>query len=404
MLAADRTVHHMVARAVPLPRADGSHELVGMISDVTREREAEFALTRSLADRERLHRAVAAEKRLLERLADCVPAAIVMVAPRGRLVFSNPQAAAVLGEALEKLEADVERRLASAEGSADRCAAEVVATVLRTGQACLGREVDCPSVAGARPAALVASAVPVVDGSGTIEAVVASFHDVTASRNLRERLQHFSRLLLAAQDDERRRVARDLHDDLGQVLTALKISVAALAPGADPSQRAKVAAALASVDRSIQYTRDLSLALHPPMLDILGLGATLPWYLKNRLEGTSVEAESAVGIGEARFPAEVETTCFRVLQEGLTNVLRHARARRVFVALRRQSDDLVMVLRDDGCGFDVAEVWDQAGLGRSTGLTGMQERVAFAAGSFEVRSEPGAGAEIRATFPLKVPW
>jgi signal transduction histidine kinase len=401
MLSQDGAVHHLVARAVPLMRPDGSHELVGMISDVTREREAELALARAHEDRERLHRAVAAEKRLLERLADCVPAAIVMVAaPSGRLMFSNPRASAVLGESLRQLEADLRERSDRPDPDAGRSAADIVAAALRTGQAVLDREVDCPS-GSERGTTLLASAVPVVDQAGAIEAVVASFHDVTESKDARETLQRFSRRLLAAQDEERRRIARDLHDDLAQVLTAVKMSLAALANDATPAQAGRVEAALASVDRSIKQTRDLSLQLHPPMLDILGLGPTLPWYLKGRLDGTRLESEVSIELGEARFPPAVETACFRVVQEGVTNVLRHARAGKVWVELCQAKGALVIEVRDDGSGFDRAETRARAAQGHSAGLTGAQERVALAGGSFEIHSQPGAGTRLLARFPLE---
>lgn len=238
------------------------------------------------------------------------------------------------------------------------------------------------------------------DGSHEMVGMVS---DVTAehkAEEAREVLRQLSRRLLTAQDEERRRISRDLHDDLAQALTAVKLSLSGLRPGLPAEAHAvAVESALAIVDRSIRQTRDLSLALHPPMLDILGLAPTLRWFLDERLRGAPVQARVSIEVSGRRFPPAVESACFRLVQEAVTNALRHSGARALTIAVEEQPDGLAVSVRDDGRGFDPADAWSRAAAGGSAGLAGMQERVALAGGSFEVSSRPGEGTRIGARLP-----
>jgi two-component system sensor histidine kinase UhpB len=248
---------------------------------------------------------------------------------------------------------------------------------------------------------LLSSAVPVEGEDGRLEGVVASFHDVTQGREAREALRHLSRRLLAAQDEERRRISLDLHDDFAQVLTAVKMTLVGLGSGGESSHEA-VRHAVEIVDRSIGQLRDLSLRLHPPMLDLLGLGPTLRWYVEERLRKTELRAHLSLEI-KGRFGSVVENACFRVVQEAVTNVLRHAEARELRVQVRREPRALVVAVRDDGRGFEPAAARARAVSGGHAGLAGMQERVALAGGALEVCSKPGAGTEVRVRFALEGP-
>jgi signal transduction histidine kinase len=214
----------------------------------------------------------------------------------------------------------------------------------------------------------------------------------------RQRLQILAERRVAVQESERRRIARELHDEIGQVLTAIKISLGQIASnGRDP---AKIVQSVALVDRAIEEVRRLALDLRPSVLDDLGLRAALRWYLDRHAESGILTAELSATELRERFPADVETACFRVAQEALTNVIRHANAQRAWVELREGTDELELSIRDDGAGFDVGSARARASGGASVGLSGMEERVGLAGGRLRIRSTPGEGTVVQAVFPL----
>jgi signal transduction histidine kinase len=208
----------------------------------------------------------------------------------------------------------------------------------------------------------------------------------------REQLQALSRKLIEAQETERRAVARELHDDFGQVLTALKLNLQR--HEGDQSESIEL------VDGAIERMRDLAQDLRPPLLDELGLEASLRWYVEREARRAGLEFDLALEPLEKRPPPSLETTCFRVAQEALTNVIRHAQAARVEVWLRVEGDQLQLTVRDEGKGFDVAAARRRAARGGSQGLLGMQERVGLAGGELEIDSAKGRGTTVRARLPL----
>ena len=207
----------------------------------------------------------------------------------------------------------------------------------------------------------------------------------------RARLEAVSRRLLTVQEEERRRVAMELHDELGQVLTAVKIGL--------ETMPARVPESIESVDRALRTVRDLALELRPAMLDDLGLASALRWYADRFAQQRKVETHLAIEEVPHVDPG-LATTCFRVVQEALTNVARHAEASNVWLELRRTSSELELAIRDDGCGFDVDAARERAARGYSLGMMGMEERVLLAGGSLAISSTPAAGTEVRARFPL----
>ena len=243
------------------------------------------------------------------------------------------------------------------------------------------------------------SKFPILDRHGTPTLVAGASIDITERKQAEEHLQAFSQRLIQAQEDERRRIARELHDQIGQALTALKFnlqSVQHTAGGALPSLDESIAIA----DATLQQVRELSLDLRPSLLDDLGLEAALRWYADREAQRAGWTTRfSSDGNGQ-RLPAEIATVCFRVAQQALTNVMRHAGATRVWLDVRQKGNALQLTLRDDGAGFDVATARQRALAGHTLGLLGMQERVALAGGQLEIRSTPGSGTEIRVSLPL----
>jgi signal transduction histidine kinase len=217
----------------------------------------------------------------------------------------------------------------------------------------------------------------------------------------RERAQVLSQQLMEAQEAERRHLARELHDEIGQALTAVKINLQALERSAgDNVVLPRLDESVALVDRALQQVRNLSLDLRPSLLDDLGLVAALRWYLDRQAQRAGFAAEFVADPPGIRAPAPLETTCFRVAQEALTNIVRHARAKHVRIGLRQQGNELHLTIRDDGIGFDVPGARQRAARGGSLGLLGMQERVLLIRGRIEIHSASGHGTEIQVRLPL----
>jgi signal transduction histidine kinase len=222
---------------------------------------------------------------------------------------------------------------------------------------------------------------------------------VNETQEAQERLSVLSRRLLTAQEEERRRVARELHDELGQILTAVKINLESLALS-DPSATLRLADATRSVDHAMDRVRDIALDLRPSVLDDLGLPPALRWYVDRFARAAKVEVRVAIDAVPDLDP-QIETACFRVAQEALTNVARHAQAKEVRLDLRLVRDGLELIVSDDGIGFDVAEARLRAARGASMGLLGMEERVSLSGGEFEITAASEGGTRVRARFPVR---
>ena len=220
----------------------------------------------------------------------------------------------------------------------------------------------------------------------------------------RRRLQALSRRLVEVQETERRRLARELHDEIGQALTVIEMNVQALlaSPGTE-ALAPRLKQSLEVVERVQEQVHDLSLNLRPSMLDDLGLEPALRWCTERQAALAGLQAEVRADPLEQRLNPMIETECFRVAQEALTNVVKHARARTVTVELTKNDEEgqLHLSVRDDGVGFDVANLREQAVRGASLGLLSMEERATLAGGGLECDSIPGQGTEVHAWFPLK---
>jgi signal transduction histidine kinase len=210
-------------------------------------------------------------------------------------------------------------------------------------------------------------------------------------------LHHLSARLVRAQEDERRLIARELHDEVGQALTAVKMQLAVARRSMPDGQTGAIDEARAITDSALQSARQISRLLHPPMLEDTGLAATLDWYLKGFSERTGVPVEFVHSGMEERAAPEVETCLFRVVQEATTNIARHAGATSCRVYLQRLPSSVVLTVEDNGSGFEP----DAARPDRSegVGLLGIQERVMDARGTFRVESAPGRGARITVELP-----
>src|SRR5579884_3756979 len=210
--------------------------------------------------------------------------------------------------------------------------------------------------------------------------------------------------IVVAQEEERRRIARELHDEIGQALTALVMQLGGVAGTLPPEAAAlrdRLVAIREMTSHAVGEVRRLMLNLRPAVLDDLGLVPAIRWYAEAYLRPAGIEAQvSVAGLDErGRLPEHLELAAFRLTQEALTNVVRHARATRVTIALERKDGALALSINDDGCGFDV-ERRARPGQRGGWGLVGMHERAALLGGNMAVSSQPGHGTSVTVTLPV----
>ena len=245
--------------------------------------------------------------------------------------------------------------------------------------------------------------VPVSVPGGQI-AAYGIYRDITERKRAEETLQTFSQRLIETQEAERRRIARELPDEVGQAMTALRIDLQMIQQAANASPLAQpLHHSIGITDRTLQQVRELALDLRPSLSNDLGLVAALRWYVDREAQRAGLRAQVVAGPLETRLPPELETACFRIAQQALTNVVQHAQARQVWVELRQRGVELQLVIRDDGIGFDVSTVWSRGVSEFNLGLQGMQERAIIVGGQLDITSAPGQGTEVHVGLPLPPP-
>jgi len=206
--------------------------------------------------------------------------------------------------------------------------------------------------------------------------------------------------VISAQEEERRRIARELHDETGQILTSLLVGLKVMEEAEDLSEARRLAGELKGmVSQTLEAVQDLALELRPSALDDLGLVAALERYVRSYRKTFDLNVDfQTVGLDGKRLAPQVETELYRIVQEALTNVARHAQAQHVSVLLEERGQDLVVIIEDDGRGFDVREVLEA---GRSLGLHGMRERAELLGGRLVVEARPGVGTTVFVQIPLE---
>jgi two-component system NarL family sensor kinase len=219
-------------------------------------------------------------------------------------------------------------------------------------------------------------------------------------------LQKLTQRLLKVQDDERRKLARNLHDSTGQTLTALKISASLLQENCKqvPAALAIVSEVVQLADRAIEEIRTMSYLLHPPLLDEVGFACAADWYIEGFAKRSGINVSADIGNSRERLPQSVEIALFRVLQESLTNIHRHSGASDATVHFQHEVDAVILEVRDFGKGIPeerlrlLHAVTAESGVG----LAGMRERLHELNGTLEINSD-GCGTSLRATVPLYSP-
>ena len=273
--------------------------------------------------------------------------------------------------------------------------------VLQTGRPVLDRELsaELPGGQGERRHLLL-NYFPIRESGGAVTQVGMTAVDVTARRNAEEALRKLSGRLLGIQDQERRRIARELHDSLGQYLAGMKIAIDMLRSRS--SQEDPLLAECADIlEKAIIETRTLSHLLHPPLLDEAGFASAASWFVAGFSQRSGIPVSIDISPELERLPQAIEIALFRVLQESLTNVHRHSRARSAEISVDVDAEQVSIEIRDHGRGMPARtlEQIDSEPSRLGVGLAGMRERIHELGGVFEVTSGDD-GTTIRATVPL----
>ena len=224
---------------------------------------------------------------------------------------------------------------------------------------------------------------------------------IEAMQESQRRLEAVSRRLVHAQEIERRSLAHELHDEVGQVLAVVRLNLQALEAESQEESATAIRSCLDILDAAIAQMRNLSRDLRPSLLDNLGLVPALRSFIDQKAQQAPFDATFTASRLEGRLPERVENAYFRIVQEALTHVVPYAQAEHVAVDLRIEDETLVLTLQHDGTGFDIEEALVAVEGERSLGLATMRERTYLLGGAFAVISEPGAGTEIRVRTPIE---
>ena len=408
-------VQPLVRSPRQLRQADDLHA-VAMIGDISDIKQAEAGYQRlyeeleHLACHEKEQRVQSEEMRarllaVLEKTTDYVAMTDVV----GSMLYLNPAGRALLGLAPED---DISRmRLCehSDKDVKDRIRDEAIPSAIRNGlwagETRLRNHQDREIHASQVIIAHRGEGGQVENFSTIVRDITEQVQTAQALRESRDELRRLSGLLVTIQEDERRRIALDLHDGLGQSLSLIKLSIETaarlLAAGATGEASESLQHLIPQVKAALVEVRRVSTDLRPSMLDDLGILPTLTWFFREFEAACSdIAVEKTFNVAERDVPAALHITLYRILQEATNNIVKHAGARRVRVSLDRVDEVLHLQIEDDGCGFDPDSIRCCAGWqSRGIGLLSMKERASCSGGTYHLDSSPGQGTCIKVSWP-----
>jgi two-component system NarL family sensor kinase len=408
-----------MARDVEARARTKSGEVLDLIVGMERIRllgeECILAIACDLTGGKRAEEALRRSERLLRVVLDALPVGVAVVDRSGDMILSNPASQRIWGRSIRS----GRERYAESHGwwhaSGKKLAPEEWASVraMANGETSVDEVLDIEAFDGVRKV-IQNSAVPIRDTNESITGAVVVNEDIsarkTAERELSDSYHQMRTLtgrLMRAQDDERRRIAQMLHETTAQDLAALKMLLAQLNRTSDrlgDGDRSALAESISLAERSMIDIRTLSYLLHPPFLDETGLLPALRWYASGFAKRSGIDVDLDLPDRFERLPLDTETALFRIVQESLINIHRHAGSQTARIRLRRDAGTLVLEIEDRGHGIpkDSLEHITSGGGAVGVGIASMIERIEQLGGHLEIRSSDHGrtGTTVRARLPL----
>jgi PAS domain S-box-containing protein len=368
--------------------------------DIVRRREAEEALHAAKEELRRYSREL--ERKVEERTREVgsilrhTPAVVTIKDGEGRYTYVNSRYEDLFEIRNEEIRGKTDREIFPEDVAArfrenDR-------RVFEEGRP-IQEEETVPGAKGAR--VYLSTKFPLYDDEGRVAAVCGIALDITEIGKARDQMRRLSDSILASQEKERSAVSRELHDELGQVLTAIRLDATWLRErlrASDPAGLERADATCDLIDKAIEAVRGMATRLRPGVLDDLGLVDALEWYI-NEFEKRSKVSCVFRHYDVPKIGDRIATAAYRITQEALTNVARHSRASTVDISLRAIGGLLILSVEDDGRGFEAGELGESRGLG----VVGMRERAELIGGVLDIRSRYGQGTLVRLRVPLEIP-
>jgi PAS domain S-box-containing protein len=366
--------------------------------DVTERLRGERALKEAKEELSRysqdLERQVRRRTREITSIFKYTPAVVYIKDKEGRYTLINPRFEKLFGLSQEEVRGKTDHDIFPKE-TADGLKANDL-QVLAT-QVCQQVEEQIPQTDGLHT--YLSVKFPIYDDSRAISGLCGISMDITEVKKAQDQLRRLSGSIIAGQEKERTAIARELHDELGQMLTALRLDCIWLSErlqGTDAKAMERSSGMCSLIDKGIQEVREMAVRLRPGVLDRLGLVDALEWYttdFERRTGITCIFEHDRVPV----IPDNLATTAYRITQEALTNVARHGQANLVTVVLEAQDGLLTLTVSDNGRGFDPAQLTEGDGLG----IAGMQERASLVGGKLEVQSQAGEGTRLYFKVPIE---
>ena len=397
----------------PALRADGATITLEVFTKrfIYHGKPMRMAAMRDMTERKRADEALKKERSLLSTIIETIPDEICLKDTDSRYIMANKASVTALGAKsleemlgktdLEYVRRDIALRLLAEEKQ-----------ILESGKPMIAREVArVDPKTGEISKCDLYTKVPVKAQDGTTVGLLVINMDITQRKRAEEnvkrselRLRQLSAHLESVREEERKHIAQEFHDQLGQTLTALKMDLSLMERSiADEKKEISRAALIEEmhssqklIDRGIQTVRTIMSELRPELLDQLGLVEALEWEVGKFQQRSGVVCGLTADVGDLQLDARRSIALFRLVQEALTNVSRHAQATRVDIGLRIEGDDLVLEVKDDGIGIS----FDAESKPRSFGLIGMRERAVFLGGNLEITGTVGKGTTIVVRMPI----